>query len=105
MSLSGVELLVSAHTAVTDAVRHGVKLKSSRYFVWQEDGSHDLIADGRHAEKAMTGTTDLFTRQEFDPWKEQFERSLDAHGICLGLNSVQYEPETGYWHYEWTWEV
>lgn len=105
MSHNGIKRLVAAHTAVTDAVSHGARMKSSRYFVWQEDGSHDLIADGRHVEKTMTGTTDLFTRQEFDPWKDQFERSLDAHGICWGLNSVQYEPETGYWHYEWTWEV
>lgn len=105
MSLNGVKRLVAAHTAVTDAVSHGARMKSSRYFVWQEDGSHDLIADDRHVEKAITGTTDLFTRQEFDPWIEQFERSLDARGICWGLNSVQYEPETGYWHYEWVWEV
>ena len=105
MSQNGIKRLVSAHTAVTDAVSHGARMKSSRYFVWQEDGSHDLIADGRHVEKAMTGTTDLFTRQEVDPCNEQFERSLDAHGICWGLYSVQYEPETGYWHYEWTWEV
>lgn len=105
MSRNGVERLIAAHTAVTDAVSHGTKLKSSRYFVWQEEGSNDLIADGRHAEKAMTGTTDLFTRMEFDPWMEQFEESLDDSGICWYLNSVQYEAETGYWHYEWVWEV
>lgn len=105
MSRPWNERIIAAHTAVTDQVRHGWQLKTNRYFVWQEDGSHDLIADGRHVEKAMTGTTDLFTRQEFDPWKDQFERSLDAHGICWGLESVQYEPETGYWHYEWSWEV
>lgn len=105
MSRNRVERLIAAHTAVTDAVSHGTRLRSSRYFVWQEDGSNDLIADGRHVEKAMTGTTDLFTRIEFDPWKEQFEESLDAHGICWELNSVQYEPDTGYWHWEWAWEV
>lgn len=105
MSRNAIERLIAAHTAVTDAVSHGTKLTSSRYFVWQEDGSNDLIADGRHAEKAMTGTTDLFTRMEFDPWKEQFEESLDDSGICWYLNSVQYEEETGYWHYEWVWEV
>lgn len=105
MSLNAVERIIAAHAAVTTEVRHGFHLKSDRYFVWQEDGSNDLIADGIHAEKAMTGTTDLFTRIEFDPWREQFEQSLDKHGICWGLESIQFEQDTGYWHYEWSWEV
>lgn len=97
--------IVAAHAAVTDAVGHGTKMKAARYFVWQEDGARDLMADGRHAERCITGTTDLFTRREFDPWKDAFEESLEASGICWALNSIQYEPETGYWHWEWTWEV
>lgn len=100
-----IENLIAAHTAVTDAVSHGYKLRSDRYFVWQEDGSNDLIADGRRAERAITGTTDLFTKMEFDPWKDAFEESLEVHGICWELNSIQYEQDTGYWHYEWVWEV
>lgn len=99
------ERIIAAHTAVTDAVSHGTRLRADRYFVWQEDGSNDLIADGVRAERAVTGTTDLFTRQEFDPWKETFEESLEESGICWELLSVQYEIETGYWHYEWSWEV
>lgn len=98
--------IVAAHTAVTDAVSHGQRLKSDRYFVWQEDGSDDFAADNRHVEKAVTGTTDLFTRQEFDPWREQFEQELDkAPEISWGLNSIQFEHDTGFWHYEWVWSV
>lgn len=100
------EKIISAHTAVTDAVSHGGRMKSDRYFVWQEEGNNDLLADGRHAEKAVTGSTDLFTKMEFDPWKEAFEQALDdTPGVCWRLNSVQYEPETGFWHYEWKWEI
>lgn len=99
------DLIIAAHTAVTDSVSHGGRMKSSRYFVWQEEGSNDLFADGEHAETAVTGTTDLFTFQEFDPWKEALEASLSAHGIAWDLNSIQFEADTGYWHYEWTWEV
>ncbi len=51
------------------------------------------------------GATDLFTKQEFDPWKEAFEKSLDENGITWYLNSIQYEEETGFFHYEWYWEV
>ena len=29
------ETIIAAHTAVTTAVSHGKRLKSSRYFVWQ----------------------------------------------------------------------
>ena len=99
------EKIISAHVAVTDAVSHGQRLKSDRYFVWQEDGAADLLADNVHIEKAVTGSTDLFTKQEFDPWREDFEASLDASGIGWRLNSVQYEPDTGFWHYEWLWSV
>lgn len=99
------ERIIAAHTAVTGAVSHFERMKSDRYFVWQEDGATDLESDNAHSEKAVTGTTDLFTKQEFDPWKEQFEAALDAAGIAWYLNSVQYEEDTGFIHYEWAWEV
>lgn len=100
------EKIVAAHTAVTDAVSHGERMKSSRYFVWQEDGSSDLIADNIHQETAVTGTTDLYTKMEFDPWKDAFEEALNsAPDIAWRLNSVQFEHDTGFWHYEWVWSV
>ena len=58
-----------------------------------------------HAEKAVTGSTDLFTKQEFDPWRDDLEAAFDAAGLVWHLNSAQYEEETGFWHYEWDWEV
>ena len=65
-----------------------------------------MTADDTHAEKAVTGTTDLFTKQEFDPWKEELEAAFDASPyIAWELNSVQYEEKTGFTHYEWVWEV
>lgn len=99
------EQIVAAHLAVTDAVSHSLRLESERYFVWQEDGGNSLEADNAHAEKTVTGTTDLFTKLEFDPWRDQFEAALDDAGIAWYLNSIQYEEETGFTHYEWVWEV
>ena len=99
------ERIVKAHTDVTDQVSHWERLKSDRYFVWQEDGRNDLIADGVHVEGAVTGTTDLYTKQEFDPWVEELQTAMDAQGISWYLNSVQYEEDTGVTHYEWVWEV
>lgn len=104
--MSWYEKIIKAHTNVTDQVSHGGRLKSDRYFVWQEEGSADLIADNVHAEKAVSGSTDLFTKQEFDPWKDAFEASMDAvPGLAWRLNSVQFEPDTGFWHYEWKWVI
>lgn len=99
------ETIIAAHAAVTQSVSHGQRLKSSRYFVWQEDGANDLEADNIHEEGAVQGTTDLFTKQEFDPWAEELEQSFNLRGIAWYLNSVQYEEDTGFWHYEWVWEV
>lgn len=99
------EKIIAAHTAVTDQVSHMVRLSSEQYFVWQEDGRNDLIADGVHVETAVTGTTDLFTKQEFDPWAEAFEAALEAMGIAWSFSSFQRETDTGFLHYEWNWEV
>ena len=98
------EKIIAAHTAVTNQVSHMVRLSSERYFVWQEDGRNDLIADGIHVETAVTGTTDLFTKQEFDQWAEAFESSLDNLGIAWSFSSFQREADTGFLHYEWNWE-
>ena len=99
------ERLIAAHRAVTEAVSHAARVKSERYFVWQEDGSNDLAGDNGHGERAVTGTTDLYTKQELDPWADALGESFDAHGIAWALNSVQYEADTGFYHYEWVWEA
>ena len=99
------DTIIAAHLAVTDAVSHGQRLKSDRYFVWQEDGANDLAADGRHTERAVQGTTDLFTKLEFDPWAAELGKSLSDYGIAWYLNSVQFEEDTRFWHHEWVWEV
>lgn len=100
-----IEKITGAHLRVTDAVSHYGRMKSDRYFVWQEEGYNDLSANGGHKERAVRGSTDLFTKIEFDPWISEFERSMTAEGMAWYLNSIQYEEETGFIHYEWVWEV
>jgi hypothetical protein len=94
--------IIAAHRKVTDSVSHYERLKSKRYFVWQEDGRNDDIG---HVEKAICGTTDLFTNIEFDPWCAELEAAFTEAGITWRLNSVQYETDVGIIHYEWQWEV
>lgn len=98
------ETLIAAHLAVTDQVSHAQRMKSDRYFVWQEDGSNDLEGDNLHADGAVTGATDLFTKQELDPWAEALGEELSSRGIAWSV-SCQFEPGTGFWHYRWDWEV
>lgn len=99
------ERIIAAHEAVTEAVSHSFRMQSDRYFVWREDGANDLVGDGVHAEGAVTGSTDLFTREEFDPWAEALGESLSSFGIAWSLRDVQFEEETGFYHYTWDWEV
>lgn len=104
--MSWHERIIAAHLAVTDQFSHAQRMQSERYFVWQEDGQNDFLADGQHVQRAVTGTTDLFTKTEFDPWKAQFERALDdTAGIAWRLNLVDFEADTGFYHYEWVWQV
>lgn len=100
------ERIIAAHTAVTDSVSHAVRLKSERYFVWMEDSRNDFEAGDRHVEKVVEGTTDLYTKQEFDPWAAALEAALEADGtIAWHKNSTQYEEDTGFFHHEWVWQL
>lgn len=99
------ERIIASHLAVTDNVSHGQRLQSDRYFVWMEDGANDLVGDGRHVERTVTGSTDLYSKIEFDPWADALGESLSDYGISWSLVSVDYEDETGFFHWSWDWGV
>ena len=100
------ETIIAAHNSVASgSVSHAGRLKSDRYFVWQEEDANDLTADNGHSERAMCGYTDLFTKQEFDPWAGQIEAAFDSTGISWNRTGVTYEPDTGFLHWSWDWEV
>lgn len=103
--MNWMDTIREAHTRVTDAASHHARMKSDRYFVWQEEGDNALYAGNGVAERAMRGTTDLFTKLDGDPWAAEFEASLTESGITWYLNSIQYEEDTGFRHWEWVWEV
>lgn len=68
--MSWVDKIIAVHTAVTDQVSHGGRLKSERYFVWQEDGANDFVADGQHCASAITGMTDFLQSESLTRgWK------------------------------------
>jgi hypothetical protein len=86
--------------------RYTANKQSNKYIVWAEDGQADsLWADSRMQEQAIQGTIDYFTKTENDPNTNAIEVALNDAEISFRLNSVQYEDETKYIHYEWIFEV
>lgn len=59
----------------------------------------DLIANNHHVESGLTVYVDYFTRDASLTPKSTIESVLDDY--AFRLNSVQYEDDTGYIHYEW----
>ena len=80
--------------------------KPNKYIVWAEDGEGDSVwADGRMQDQVIQGTIDYFTKTENDPKVDTIQSALNNAEIPFRLNSVQYEDETKYIHYEWVFEV
>ncbi len=77
-----------------------------KYIVWAEDGQADAVwAGNKMIHQVLTGTIDLFTKEENDPMFQQIQEKLNSLDLSWRLNSIQYEDDTGYIHYEWVWEL
>lgn len=101
-----VDVVLTAHNSVAPGhVSHAGRMKSDRYFVWMEDEEDDLSADNIHAEHAVSGTTDLFTKREFDPWAAAIGAAFDAAGMWWEKTGTTYEEDTGFFHHSWDWTV
>ena len=92
---------------VSDNVWHYEAMKKDgNYIVWEEDAEGNRIsADNKKSESSIQGTIDYFTKEDMDPMVDRIYNALREAGIAFYLNSVQYEDETGYIHYEYVWEV
>lgn len=76
----------------------------AEYGVYAEDSGEDLEADDIHAERGTSGTIDFFTRKDDGSIRTAIENALQ--GVCgYRLNSIQYENDTGYIHYEWVFWI
>lgn len=92
---------------VTENTYHYKALKQpDQYIVYAEDtGGNDLAGDNKKTCQAIQGTIDYFTKTEFDPNVEKIQEQLNNAEISFYLNSIQFEEETEYIHWEWVWEV
>lgn len=68
------------------------------------DGGFGLAGDDTHAEDALEGTIDLFTRRLDASHFTTVKSCLQGLDFCYRLNSVQYEQDTRLLHYEWVWQ-
>ena len=80
--------------------------QTDKYIVWAEDSQANAVwADGKMQEQALSGTVDYFTKTEFDTNVNKIQTTLSQIGVPWRLNSIQYEDDTGYIHYEWVWSL
>lgn len=80
--------------------------QSDQYIVWAEDGEGASgRGDNQKTIRVIQGTIDYFTKTEYDDTVDTIEAKLNEADIAWKLNSIQYEQETGYIHYEWVWEM
>lgn len=77
------------------------KAPAGDYGVYAEDSGEDLLADDDHAEKGTRCYVHLFTRDDSTAPQKAVEAALRELRTPWFLNTVQFEPDTGYIHYEW----
>ncbi|WP_186430884.1 hypothetical protein [Clostridium sp. BSD9I1] len=93
-------------TVTQDTFHYHAHKKPDKYIVWAEDGeAGSNNADDNKVNQVIQGTIDYFTKMEFDPNFDLIQEKLNSINISWSLNSVQYEEDTGYIHYEWIWEM
>ena len=81
------------------------KRPTGDFGVWAEDSARHLYANGKVQDQTTQGTIDLFTRSDDGAGKEAIQTALKSLDVAWYLNSVQYEEDTRYIHYEWVFEV
>lgn len=80
------------------------KAPAGDYGTYYCSGQSQFCADGNSAaEIGLEGYVDYFTRDPSGTPKTTIENALRGLGINWWLNSIQYEDDTGYIHYEWMW--
>lgn len=93
--------LLNENTSYSFAQYGWSRAPEGDYGVVSEDSGEDFIANDVHLERGTAGTVDLFTRDATSAPRDAVEAVLNAAGVCWQLNSVQFEDDTGFIHYEW----
>lgn len=93
-------------TVTQDTFHYHAHKKPDKYIVWAEDGeAGSSNADDYKTDQVIQGTIDYFTKEEFDLNFKLIQATLNSLKLTWRLNSIQYEQDTKYIHYEWIWEM
>jgi len=104
MTLS--DLRVALLTVTTNVKHFDGKNMTGNYIIWAEEGQGDSVwADGKMKEQVIAGTIDYFTKTEDDPNFDAIQAALSLAGISFKINSIKYEDDTKYIHYEWVFNI
>ena len=93
-----------AHFAWTSTPGTGAEVNRD-HGVYAEDDEIALYAENKRAETVIEGTIDYFTRDDSGEPKRIIETALDNHNVPFRVESIQYEDDTGFIHYEWVFQV
>lgn len=94
------------YAAVTEKSYHYWRPASvnAPFLVWQEDSGIEFVSGNRVAEQAVRGTTDFFTKEEFDSTFDAIQTAQNSlPGFVWSLDAVIYEDDTNLIHYSWSW--
>ncbi|MGN0194400.1 MAG: hypothetical protein ACI39G_04770 [Pseudoramibacter sp.] len=77
------------------------------FILWGEDGTTRAFGDGVAGQKAVQGTVDYYTKTEYDPIVDEIDTAILNTAVTWLDDgpTIDYEPDTGYIHYQWIWEV
>lgn len=78
---------------------------ANTYGVVSQDDAGSIWADGKMGEQSTIGTVDIFTKDASSAPQTAVQTILAGLDVSWYLNSVQYEDDTGYIHFEWVWEA
>jgi hypothetical protein len=73
---------------------------ADNYGVVSMDGRNDMAS---HIERSETGTVDWYSRNPASSVPAVVESTFEALGVSWYFNSLQYEEDTGFLHWEWVW--
>lgn len=102
-----LDMIKNALLSVSENVFHfhAPPNQNPDYIVWAEDGIRNFQANNKQNETTITGTIDLFTKNQNSSLVNSISEELNKIPAAWYLNSIQREPETGLLHYEWVFEV
>lgn len=105
--ISKIRTIPQLLIGITENIGHyEVAQQTDKYIVWAEDSEGDSVeGDDGKIHQTIQGTIDYYTKEDMDETVDRIQEALADAKVSFYLNSVQYEDETQYIHFEWVWEV